>query len=192
MCVRVYVWNGRINIYDKKSVWVRGILYCCRPIRSFVYTKSKPISRLYFARKYFQFVLVHKVLRCPLNREEKRKREQKPNKTSQEREKERGREKERRRRRRRVRDERVRWRRRREKYGRVMVENPSSELKRDVVKLNNVCNIYTREELYTWTERHILQERANVTFLVTPLQRPCNNLFHCTHMLTIRDACVTV
>lgn len=32
-----------------------------------------------------------------------------------------------------------------EKYGRVMVENPSSELKRDVVKLNNVCNIYTRE-----------------------------------------------
>lgn len=37
------------------------------------------------------------------------------------------------------------WRRGGEKYGRVMVENPSSELKRDVVKLNNVCNIYTRE-----------------------------------------------
>lgn len=34
-----------------------------------------------------------------------------------------------------------------EKYGGVMVENPSAELKRDVVKLNNVCNIYARRRL---------------------------------------------
>lgn len=34
-----------------------------------------------------------------------------------------------------------------EKYAGVMVENPSAELKRDVVKLNNVCNIYARGRL---------------------------------------------
>lgn len=33
------------------------------------------------------------------------------------------------------------------KYAGVMVENPSAELKRDVVKLNNVCNIYARGRL---------------------------------------------
>lgn len=27
------------------------------------------------------------------------------------------------------------------------MENPSAELKRDVVKLNNVCNIYVRRRL---------------------------------------------
>lgn len=46
---------------------------------------------------------------------------------------------------------------------RVMVENPSSELKRDVVKLNNVCNIYTRES-FIRARRRIL-----------PLLLPCSS-----------------
>lgn len=57
-----------------------------------------------------------------------------------------------------------------EKYGRVMVENPSSELKRDVVKLNNVCNIYTlaralyvHGDVYSPCSPPSSARRANVT-----------------------------
>lgn len=48
-----------------------------------------------------------------------------------------------------------------------MVENPSAELKRDVVKLNNVCNIYVRRRLTRVRRR----EEPGSMYLATQTRR---------------------
>lgn len=68
-------FGGLVGVQDRRvpgvSVYEEGgylitsrydRIYRCRPIYS---GESKPVPRLYFAARYFQFVFVHKVVRRP-------------------------------------------------------------------------------------------------------------------------------